>query len=157
MQRATIDDVAELAGVSIKTVSRVVNREPNVRQSTRERVDAAIATLKYRPNLSARSLARDRSHLIVLVYDDPSAYEVPSSGYVIRMQQGTLKACHATNHELLIHPCNFRDKGVKDELLTLIESGAPAAISLAPRNAKETPMVTSPRPASLQGFEPECV
>ena len=57
MPRATIDDVAELAGVSIKTVSRVVNREPNVRQSTREKVDRAIAKLKYRRNLSARSLA----------------------------------------------------------------------------------------------------
>ena len=73
MTRATIDDVAKLAGVSIKTVSRVVNREPNVRESTREKVERAIAALNYRPNLSARNLASLRSHLIGLIYDDPGA------------------------------------------------------------------------------------
>jgi LacI family transcriptional regulator len=49
MQRATIDDVAALAGVSIKTVSRVVNREPNVRDATRSKVEQAIAELRYQP------------------------------------------------------------------------------------------------------------
>ena len=73
MATITLDDVADLAGVSIKTVSRVVNREPNVRESTREKVSAAIAQLNYRPNMSARNLASHRSHLVVLVYDDPSA------------------------------------------------------------------------------------
>ena len=43
MAKVTIDDVADLAGVSIKTVSRVVNREPNVRESTREKVSAAVS------------------------------------------------------------------------------------------------------------------
>lgn len=131
MARATIDDVAELAGVSIKTVSRVVNREPNVRQSTREKVDEAIAELNYRPNMSARSLASHRSRLIVLVYDDPSAYEVPSAGYVIRMQQGTLRACRTANYELLIHPCNYRNKDVKKELQQLIEQARPDGIVVA--------------------------
>ena len=131
MARATIDDVAELAGVSIKTVSRVVNREPNVRQSTRDKVDEAIAELNYRPNMSARSLASHRSRLIVLVYDDPSAYEVPSAGYVIRMQQGTLRACRTANYELLIHPCNYRNKEVKKELQQLIEQARPDGIVVA--------------------------
>ena len=61
MAKVTIDDVADLAGVSIKTVSRVVNREPNVRDSTREAVEHAIAELNYRPNQSARDLASRRS------------------------------------------------------------------------------------------------
>jgi len=61
MPDATLVDVARLAGVSIKTVSRVVNREPNVRPSTKERVDQAIAVLKYRPNQAARHLARQRA------------------------------------------------------------------------------------------------
>ena len=60
MTKATIDDVSALAGVSIKTVSRVVNNEPNVRSSTRERVLAAIKQLNYSPNPSARSLAARR-------------------------------------------------------------------------------------------------
>ena len=131
MPRATIDDVAKLAGVSIKTVSRVVNRERNVRESTREKVQAAVEQLNYRPNISARNLASARSHLIGLVYDDPSAYEIPSGGYVIRMQQGVLRACGAADYELLIHPCDYRDEHVGAELKALIEQARPDGIVLA--------------------------
>ncbi|HEX7605521.1 MAG TPA: LacI family DNA-binding transcriptional regulator, partial [Usitatibacter sp.] len=53
----TITHVAEAAGVSIKTVSRVINQEPGVNPETRERVLGAVAKLRYRPKLSARSLA----------------------------------------------------------------------------------------------------
>ena len=130
-RRPTIEDVAELAGVSIKTVSRVVNREANVRESTREKVEKAIAKLKYRPNPSAQNLASHRAHLIVLVYDDPSAYEVPSSGYIIRMQQGALKACRKAGFELLIHPCNYRNPHVGRELRELIDQVRPAGIIVA--------------------------
>lgn len=131
MSRATIFDVAKLASVSIKTVSRVVNDEPNVRESTRERVEQAIASLNYRPDQSARNLASHRSHLIGLVYDDPSAYEIPSSGYVMRLQNGALKACRAARSELLIHPCNYRDAKVGTQLKSLILQTRPAGIILA--------------------------
>ncbi len=131
MGKATIDDVAKLAGVSIKTVSRVVNREPNVRDSTRENVEHAISELNYRPNQSARNLASHRSRLIVLIYDDPSLYEVASSGYVTRLQHGALRACHAANYELLIYPCNIRSRSLVDELRGLIEQIRPAGIVLA--------------------------
>ncbi|MEJ2275883.1 MAG: LacI family DNA-binding transcriptional regulator [Woeseiaceae bacterium] len=131
MARPTIDDVAVLAGVSIKTVSRVVNREPNVRESTRVKVEEAIAQLKYRPNPSAQNLASRRAHLIVLVYDDPSAYEVPSSAYIIEMQQGALRACRSAGYELVIHPCNYRNRYVGRELQELIGQVRPAGIILA--------------------------
>lgn len=61
MQKATLFDVAKLAGVSIKTVSRVVNHEPHVRPATKERVDQAIAVLNYRPDQAAQNLASRRS------------------------------------------------------------------------------------------------
>jgi LacI family transcriptional regulator len=61
MPNATVFDVASLAGVSIKTVSRVVNSEPHVRPSTKERVDRAITELDYQPDESARILARHRT------------------------------------------------------------------------------------------------
>lgn len=60
-------DVAVVAGVSQKTVSNVVNDYPHVSARTRERVLAAIETLGYRPNLSARNLARGRSGIVALV------------------------------------------------------------------------------------------
>lgn len=60
MPKATIFDVALRAGVSIKTVSRVVNSEPYVRASTKDRVDRAIDELDYRPDQAARLLASQR-------------------------------------------------------------------------------------------------
>jgi LacI family transcriptional regulator len=131
MAKATLDHVARRAGVSMKTVSRVVNREPNVRESTKARVEAAIAELNYRPNQSARNLASQRAHIIGLIYDDPSAYEIPSAGYVVNMQQGALRACRNSHYELLIHPCNYRKRNIDREIGEIIEYARPAGIVLA--------------------------
>lgn len=131
MHRATIDDVAALAGVSIKTVSRVVNREPNVRDATRSKVEQAIATLRYQPNLSARNLASQRARLITLIYDDPSNYENPSAGYVIRMQSGALNACRTAGYRLVIYPCDFRHKDIDAELRSMLDHARPQGVVLA--------------------------
>lgn len=131
MAKTTIFDVAKAAGVSIKTVSRVVNDEPNVRQSTRDRVNEAIEKLKYRPDQSARNLASHRSHLIGLVYDDPAVYEMPSGGYILELQQGALRASKAARCELLIHPCDFRSKTASAELKSLIAQTRVGGIVLA--------------------------
>jgi DNA-binding LacI/PurR family transcriptional regulator len=63
----SLKDVAAVAGVSVRTVSNVVNRFPHVSPDTRARVEAALAELNYRPNLAARNLRRGRSGLIGLV------------------------------------------------------------------------------------------
>ncbi len=63
----TIKDVAELAGVSAKTVSRVVNDEGELSPATRERVRAAIKQLGYRPNIVARNLVRRRTNTLAVV------------------------------------------------------------------------------------------
>ncbi|MEE6282812.1 LacI family DNA-binding transcriptional regulator [Georgenia sunbinii] len=62
----TMHDVARLAGVSVKTVSNVINDYPHVRPTTRDRVLAAIDTLGYRPNVSARGLRSGRTGVIGL-------------------------------------------------------------------------------------------
>ncbi len=62
----TLRDVADLAGVSFKTVSNVVNGYPHIRPATREKVERAIATLGYKPNPSARSLRSGRTGAIAL-------------------------------------------------------------------------------------------
>jgi DNA-binding LacI/PurR family transcriptional regulator len=61
---ATIKEVAALAGVSFKTVSRVLNDDANVSSATREKVLYAIEQLDYRPNLAARYMRTGRSQLI---------------------------------------------------------------------------------------------
>ncbi|KAB2732369.1 LacI family DNA-binding transcriptional regulator [Brucella intermedia] len=102
-KRATIHDVARLAGVSIKTVSRVYNDEPNVREAIREKVRQAGSELRYRPNAAARNLVERRSHLIGLFFENPSA------SYVTELQMGALERLRDTRYRLLIFPVENRD------------------------------------------------
>ena len=67
-------DVAALAGVSYQTVSRVINDQPGVRASTRERVLAAMRELDYRPSSAARSLASGRSRVIGIIASGSTLY-----------------------------------------------------------------------------------
>ncbi|ALX65746.1 LacI family DNA-binding transcriptional regulator [Microbacterium sp. XT11] len=69
---ATLHDVARLAGVSIKTVSNVINDYPHIRPATRAKVEAAIAELGYTPNLTARNLRSGRTGAIALAVPDLS-------------------------------------------------------------------------------------
>jgi LacI family transcriptional regulator len=110
VRSVTLDDVATRAGVSAKTVSRVVNGERSVRQETRQRVLHAIEQLDYRPNLLARGLSGSHAYTIGLVYDNPNAY------YILAMQQGALAACDALNFGLQMRPCNSRSPGLAEEL-----------------------------------------
>jgi LacI family transcriptional regulator len=130
--RATIDDVATLAGVSIKTVSRVVNHEPNVRETTRERVQKAIDELHYRPNASARRLAGHRSFLFALVYEDPSAYRNASANYATNLHGGALKKAREAGYDLLIHPCKYQSPTLVEEIQQLIEHSRIDGLILAP-------------------------
>ena len=63
----TLQDVAALAGVSAKTVSRVVNNQGEIKESTRQRIQAAIDELGYRPNVLARSLIHQRTNTLAVV------------------------------------------------------------------------------------------
>ncbi|MEA2523390.1 MAG: hypothetical protein QOF73_617 [Thermomicrobiales bacterium] len=65
--QVVLKDVARAAGVSYKTVSRVVNGEALVSEATRRRVEAAVAELGYQPNHSAQSLRRGRTHTLRLI------------------------------------------------------------------------------------------
>lgn len=96
MASITIDDVAALAEVSIKTVSRVLNHEPHVRVATRERVLAAVETLGYRPNASARALAGSRSYLLALFLDNASP------AYHSQLEQGAMSACRDAGYHLVV-------------------------------------------------------
>lgn len=79
--RHRLKDVAERAGVSVKTVSNVVNGYLHVRPDTRARVEEAIAELNYRPNLTARNLRMGRTGVIALAVpelDSPYFAELAS-------------------------------------------------------------------------------
>jgi LacI family transcriptional regulator len=111
--KATISDVAARAGVSIKTVSRVLNSEPRVRPATRARVEDAMRVLRYRPNSPGRMLASRRSYILGLVYN-------ANSSYINSIQNGALAICRREHYDLLIHPCHYRDPSIVDEIADLV-------------------------------------
>lgn len=96
MASVTITQVAEAAGVSMKTVSRVLNGEPHVREEVRGRVLEAAKTLRYRPQMSARSLAGSRSFVVGYLLTDPS---IPYHGHA---QLGALQACRRAGYHLMV-------------------------------------------------------
>lgn len=99
-RKPTINDVADLAGVSKKTVSRVINESPLVNAATREGIQAIINEIGYRPDPQARGLAFRRSFLVGLIYDNPNPQ------YVVNIQRGILDALRNTGFELAVHRCD---------------------------------------------------
>lgn len=101
MSVITIKDVAARAGVSAKTVSRVINGEAHVRPELRTRVEQVVAELDYRPNAFARSLSSSRSYLLGLFIDDPV------SGYAADVQHGALMRCRERSYHLVVEPVDL--------------------------------------------------
>ncbi len=134
-EKPTIKDVAKLAGVSFKTVSRVINNEPSVGDALKEKVWQAVKELNYQPNLSARQL-RGASSFIGFIYDNPNSH------YVIGMQHGILEECHRQGYELVIHPCNANDDHIIDELAAMVERGRLAGLVLTPPVSERTDIIT---------------
>ena len=97
----SIKDVAAKAGVSPKTVSRVINGERHVRPEVRAIVQRVVSELDYRPNAFARSLSSSRSYLLGLFIDDPS------SGYAADVQRGALMRCRDRSYHLVVEPIDF--------------------------------------------------
>jgi LacI family transcriptional regulator len=111
---ATINDIARLARVSKKTVSRVINDSPSVRPETRERVRAVIAEHGYTPDPHARGLAFRRSFLVGMIYDNPSP------NYVVNMQQGVLDGIRGAGLELVVHPCDRATPSFLDDVRSFV-------------------------------------
>lgn len=142
---ATMDDVARLAGVSLKSVSRVVNREPHVSQKLRAKVDAAIAALEYVPDTAARSLAGSRTFIIGLLIDNPSP------NYTMKVQTGVYRACSESQYHLRIDQIDS----------TQPKDGLEASLSAILRNSRCDGFVLTPpltdNPVVLDFFDREGV
>ncbi len=113
--RLTITDIAHLAGVSKKTVSRVINQEPYVNKKTRARVEAIITEHGYQPDPQARGLAFRRSFLVGLIHDNPN------SQYVENVHLGILDALAARGYELVIRPCDRRSPTFLEDMRGFVE------------------------------------
>jgi LacI family transcriptional regulator len=116
--------VADKAGVSPMTVSRVLNGESNVRPATREAVNAAIAALSYSPNPAARSLAGAQPIRIGLLYSNPSA------AYLSEFLVGSLDCAARANVQLIVEKCDGGEHA--DEAARRLLQGGIEGIVLPP-------------------------
>lgn len=126
MAMPSIHDVAALAQVSIKTVSRVVNKAPNVSAELRDRVEAAIDRLGYRPNQSARRLAGGKSFMLAFLYNNPAP------GYVSRIQMGAAWRCRDLGYHLVVEPLSPEANERFEVLDRLVAALRPDGVLLVP-------------------------
>ena len=129
MQRTgqpTINDVARIAGVSKKTVSRVINRSPLLTDETRRRVEQVIVELGYVPNPQARALALRRNFLIALIHDNPNAQ------MVLNVQQGILEALQGTDFAMVVQPVDRGSASLLDDVRHFLERQRLYGIVLLP-------------------------
>ena len=113
-ERANIRDVAEKAGVAVKTVSRVLNGHPYVSKDTRARVEAAMEALDFRPSIAARILSGAKSGQIALIYDNHSPY------YMFQIQSGCWDLCKERGIRLLAQPVDVADPQVGEQIRGLV-------------------------------------
>ncbi len=113
--RATIKDVSAAAGVSTKTVSRVLNREKYVSAELRQRVEGAMARLNFQPSAAARMLAGKRSHQIALFYDNQGPH------YIHQIQTGIWERCVEEGVRLLAQPSDAASPNLALEVGGLID------------------------------------
>lgn len=138
---ATIYDVAALAGVSIKSVSRVLNKAPNVSPALEARVREAAESLDYRPSLSARTLAGASSYLIAAFVDADLTLEHWRSGrgndYLSRLEYGALVECRQAGYHLLVELVDYGSPTLEAELRSLLRALRPDGVLLTPPNSDD--------------------
>jgi len=103
----SIEDVARLAGVSITTVSRVINEVRTVREKNRQKVLQAIKQLKFRPSVFAQRLASGKSNVVALVI--PRYEGVFYSFYALELIRGVGTLCDALKLDLLMRLTDTRE------------------------------------------------
>lgn len=131
----TIEDVARAAGVSAMTVSRVINKGKNVRESTRSAVLDAIGKLNYSPNTAARSLAAGHAIHVGLIYGNPSA------GYLAQFLIGALHAARSAGVHLVIESCESEDAAEQAEVTRRFATSDVQGVVLPPPLSESQPIM----------------
>lgn len=125
-RRHTINDVARLAQVSKKTVSRVINDSPFVAEDTRERVNGVIRDLGYAPDPHARGLAFRRAFTLGFIYNNPNPQ------YVVNAQQGILDVAQPAGFELMVRPCDRESPDFLSDMRGFVERQKLSGVVLFP-------------------------
>jgi len=110
----TISDVAAQAGVSQRTVSRVLNKSDKVNDRTRRNVEQIIEQLNYTPSARARGLRFRRSYLLGLIYDVPTLH-------MNDVQKGILSICTDAGYDIVVHPCEVGESNLVKDVQTFVQ------------------------------------
>lgn len=135
-QRVTIKHVAADAGVSLQTVSRVINNEANVRREMRERVQASIEKLGYVPSIAAQRMSGSRSYLILALNDRERTIEAwnarEGNDWVDQMLLGGMLKCAEYGYRLIFELVDTHDDNIQRELKAAIAALQPDGVILTP-------------------------
>ncbi len=144
-QAITIKHVAEDAGVSLQTVSRVINNEPNVRPAMKARVQASIDKLGYVPSIAAQRMSGSRSYLILAINDrertiaDWQARQ--GNDWVDQMLLGGMLKCAEYGYRMIFELVDTHSDHVERELGATISALQPDGVILTPPHS-ENPQIT---------------
>lgn len=144
-QAVTIRHVAADVGVSLQTVSRVINNEPNVRPELKERVLEAIARLGYVPSIAAQRMSGSRSYLILALNDrdrtiaDWRARQ--GTDWVDQMLLGGMLKCAEHGYRMIVELVDTHSDHVTRELLAAIAALQPDGIILTPPHSDNPQIV----------------
>jgi len=141
-QGVTIKHVAAEAGVSLQTVSRVINNEPNVRPEMAARVQTAIDRLGYVPLIAAQRMGGSRSRLILSLNDRDRTLEGwrkrEGTDWVDQMLLGGMLACSKHGYRLILELVDTHDDHIERELVAAIGALQPDGVILTPPHSQNT-------------------
>lgn len=136
----TIRGVADDAGVSLQTVSRVVNGGPNVRPQMRDKVRAAIERLGYVPSLAAQRMSGSRSYIILAINDRERTLadwrERRGTDWVDQMLLGGILTCSQHGYRMMVELIDTHSDHVERELGAAISALQPDGVILTPPHSE---------------------
>ena len=147
-QAVTIKHVAADAGVSLQTVSRVINNEANVRPEMQRRVQESIEKLGYVPSIAAQRMSGSRSYLILVLNDRERTIEAwrarQGNDWIDQMLMGGMLKCAEYGYRLIFELVDTHDDNIQRELRGAISALQPDGVILTPPhsdNARITEML----------------
>ena len=136
----TIREVAQDAGVSLQTVSRVINDGPNVRPQMREKVQASIERLGYVPSLAAQRMSGTRSYTILAINDRERTLsdwrERQGRDWVDQMLLGGILTCDKHGYRMMVELVDTRSEHVERELGATLSALQPDGVILTPPHSE---------------------
>ncbi|ADL01072.1 LacI family DNA-binding transcriptional regulator [Brevundimonas subvibrioides] len=145
MSKVTIRHVAAAAGVAVKTVSRVMNGEPNVTQDLQDRVNKAVDALGYVPSMAARRMGGSRSYLLVALNDRENTINNWRSGrgndWIDQMLHGAMLTCEAHGYRMLFELVEAGSPDLDRKVVAILSALQPDGIILTPPHSQNLALV----------------